>query len=258
MVLESDDVIIHEFAANLDLKGAKVVGGFPSVGLVSTIAGNYIIDMLKLKQVGFMDNRNFPTLSVVHGGEPLSPVRIYAGERPGDARGSKETIVVFVSEFQPNPQLIRPIAESLLKWAKRKGADYIISPEGLVLEGEAAEDDKVEVYGVGSSERINKLLRDRQIPAFKEGIITGVSGILLTIGRRENFDVLSILSEAHPNYPDARSAAKVIEVIAKLLGMKINIEPLLREAEGFEVQIRTLQKQAGVKGKEGPGSSMYG
>ena len=72
------EVTIHEFE-DFDYQGAKVIDGFPSVGLVSTIAANYLIDMLKLKQVGIVDARHFPTLSVVHNGEPLNPVRIYAG-----------------------------------------------------------------------------------------------------------------------------------------------------------------------------------
>lgn len=250
---------IFEFDANVDVSGAKLVDGFPSVGLVSTIAANYLIDSLKLKQIGVMDNVNFPTLSVVHNGEPLSPVRLYGGEIAvaGD-KTRREKIVVFVSEFQPAAALVRPIAEAILQWAKAKKCSYVISPEGLVLEGEAAEDDRVEVYGIGSTPRTNTVLREKGIPPFKEGIITGVSGVLLNVGKREQFDVVSILAEAHPNYPDARSAAVVIEVIARLLGLHINVEPLLREAEGFEQQIKKLQQKAASKERAPASPQMYG
>lgn len=253
-------VTVHEFDAKLDLAGAKVVDGFPSVGLVSTIAANYLIDTLKLKQIGVMDHPAFPTLSVVHNGETLSPVRIYGGEKQTEGRAGKERIVVFVSEFQPAPALVRPISEAMVNWARAKKCDYVISPEGLVLEGEATEDEKVEVYGIGSSARTNALLKERGIPAFKEGIITGVSGVLLNMGKRDQFDVVSILAEAHPNYPDARSAAVVIAVIAKLLNLQINVAPLIREAEGFEQQIKALQKQAVSKQRrqETSPQAMYG
>lgn len=255
-----DTVRIHEFSHGLDLSGAKIIDGFPSVGLVSTIAANYLIDMLRLKQIGLIDGDQFPTLSVVHNGEPLAPARIYGGERPTQEPGSKEKIVVFVSEFQPSPSLVRPISEAMLKWARAKGADYLISPEGLVLEGPAAEDDKVEVYALGSTERMQQLVRTHQLAPFTRGIITGVSGLLLTLGRREGFDVLSILAEAHANYPDARSAAVVIEIVAKLLGMRIDVGPLYREAEGFEKQIKQLQAQAQAKQARTQGTqpSMYG
>lgn len=255
-----DSVRIHEFSHGLDLTGAKIIDGFPSVGLVSTIAANYLIDMLRLKQIGLIDGDQFPTLSVVHNGEPLAPARLYGGERPSQDRAAKEKIVVFVSEFQPSPNLIRPISESMLKWARAKGADYMISPEGLVLEGPASQDEKVEVYALGSTERMQQLIKSHELATFTRGIITGVSGLLLTLGRREGFDVLSILAEAHANYPDARSAAVVIEIIGRLLGMRIDVGPLYREAEGFEKQIKQLQAQAQAKQQRTQASqpSMYG
>lgn len=257
--LDASKVKIYEFDPHLDVTGAKIVDGFPSVGLVSTIAANYLIDSLKLKQIGVMDHSSFPTLSVVHNAEPLSPVRLYGGEIPAAEKGKKEKIVVFVSEFQPAAALVRPIAEAILEWAKAKKCSYLISPEGLVLEGEAAEDDKVEVYGIGSSAKATALLKEKNVPPFKEGIITGVSGVLLNVGKIEKYDVVSILAEAHPNYPDARSAAVVIEVIARLLGLQMNVAPLIREAEGFEQQIKQLQKKAATKERKGETQpAMYG
>ncbi len=80
--------------------------------MVSTIAANYLIDALNLNQIGCMQSSHFPALSVVHTGEPLSPVRIYAGDR---VTGDK--IVVFVSEFKPKPHLINSISDAIMKWA---------------------------------------------------------------------------------------------------------------------------------------------
>lgn len=255
------DVKIHEFGDH-DLKGAKVVDGFPSVGLVSTIAANYLIDMLKLEQIGIVDSRHFPTLSVVHAGEPLNPVRIYGGEH-ADKEGNPEKIVVFISEFQPAPFLVRPIAEAILDWTSEKGVDIVISPEGLVLEEDDGgyDDGDVEVYAIGSTAETRALIEERDVTPFTHGIITGVSGVLLNIGKRERLPVVSILAEAHANYPDARSAATVIETIGKLLNIEINVEPLYKEAEGFEKQIRSLQKQAHIADRKtggGHSPSMYG
>ena len=78
MVMQVDEVEVIDFE-NIDLKNATVIAGFHSIGLVSTIVANYLIDALGLKQTGALDSPHFPTLSVVHTGEPLSPVRIYAG-----------------------------------------------------------------------------------------------------------------------------------------------------------------------------------
>jgi uncharacterized protein len=258
-LLVDPKVQVHHYR-KMDLKGAKVIDGFPSVGLVSTIVANYLIDMLKLEQIGIMDAKNFPTLSVVHNGEPLNPVRIYAGDHKDD-KGDTQRIVVFISEFQLAPHLVRPVTEALVDWARENEVSLIMSPEGILLEeGEEMGEDEVEVYAIGSTKEVQDQIKRKKIPLFTQGIITGVTGMLLNIGKREQMPVVSILAEAHGSYPDARSAATVIEVIGKLLGTKINVKPLYKEAEGFEKQIRQLRRQmdAFERGSGAPSPSMYG
>src|SRR5439155_1574209 len=65
----------------MDLRGATVIDGFPSVGLVSSIVANYLINALNLVQIGIMDSVYFPTVALVSDGQPMNPVRIYAGPK---------------------------------------------------------------------------------------------------------------------------------------------------------------------------------
>ena len=251
-----DEVEIVEFE-DIDLKGATVISGFPSIGLVSTIVANYLIDALNLKQIGALDSPHFPTLSVVHTGEPLSPVRIYSG---GLENGDK--IAVFVSEFKPKPNLINSLSDTIMKWVKEKACAVLISPEGMVVEGKASEEESAaEAYAIGSTERARIMLGEKHISEFKNGIIAGVSGVLLNKGKHEGFDVIAILAEAHPNYPDARAAASALNVIATILGVEINVVPLYDEAGRIEKQLQKFHKQAKpmVSGTgQVPQPSMYG
>ena len=234
-----DDVEIIDFE-DVDLQNATVIAGFPSIGLVSTIVANYMIDALGLKQIGALNSPHFPTLSVVHTGEPLSPVRIYGGTLE-----SGDKIAVFVSEFKPKPNLINALSNAILNWVQKKKCNLLISPEGMVVEGKSSEGDNVvDAYAIGSTENARQTLQSKNIPQFKNGIIAGVSGVLLNKGKQTNFDVISILSEAHPNYPDARAAASAINVIATVVGVKINVGPLYDEAERIEKQLQRFHKQA--------------
>ena len=164
------------------------------------------------------------------------------------------------SEFRPKPNLITPLANVIMDWAIEKGCRLIISPEGMVVEGETEEGSIASAYAIASTLKAKEILISANIPQFKNGIIAGVSGVLLNKGKRENFDVISILAEAHPNYPDARAAAAAIEVITKLLEIEIDVAPLYKEAERIEKQLQILQKQA--KPVVSPSSqtepSMYG
>jgi len=255
MVMHLEEVEICDFE-HIDLKGATVIAGFPSIGLVSTIAANYLIDALNLKQIGCVTSPQFPALSVVHTGEPLSPVRIYAGDQ-----GYNKKIVVFVSEFKPKPNLINSISETIMKWANEKDCKLLISPEGMVVEGKSVEGGaEVEAYAIGSTENARSMLLEKKIAQFKNGIIAGVSGVLLNIGKQQNFNVISILAEAHPNYPDAKAAAAAINVMALLMGIEINVTPLYEESERIEKQLQKFHKQAKpmVSAAQAPQPSMYG
>ncbi len=251
-----DDVEVIDFE-DVDLSNAIVIAGFPSVGLVSTIVANYLIDALDLKQIGSVKSSQFPALSVVHTREPLSPVRIYAGLLKN---GKK--IVIFVSEFKPKPHLIYALSNTVLKWVREKECNLLISPEGMVVEGEEDEfsDEKniAEVFAIGSTENARIMLKEKDIPQFKNGIIAGVSGVLLNKGKQTGFDVIAILAESHPEIPDAGAAASALNVIATIIGVEINVGPLYDEAERIEKQLQKTHKQAKpmVPG-QGPQPIMY-
>lgn len=255
----------------MNLKGAAVIDGFPSVGLVSTIVGNYIINVLNLKQIGVVDSPLFPSLSIVRDSEPLSPVRIYAGTRECGENEKPEQcqkIVVFISEFVPPPQLVRPIASSMLSWFEENKCDIIISPEGLAMDipllpsGRGEEKEDIPVFGVGSTKRVKSLLASHNVKPFANGAITGVSASLLTEGKRREIDVACLLTEASELYPDARAAGNVLKIIDEaLLHTGIDTTPLFREAEAIENQIKKMQRQAEPvvdKSKSSVPPAMYG
>ena len=286
-----EDIKIFELLKT-DLRGAYVVDGFPSVGLVSTITANYLITALGLEQIGILDSIYFPTVSVVRGAEPLNPVRIYAGDlKPADDKG-KHRMVVFISEFQPPANLIKMIASTMLDWMMEQGTGMLISPEGLVIdrgentEGGGVDPDSEEegeekangaeckvneiddgshrlqsAYGIASTKKAKQMLEELGIPLFEEGVISGVAGVLLNEGKRRSWDVVSILAEAKPNFPDARAAAQVIETLTKIIpALSIDVEPLYSEAELIEEKIKSMHKQAGpgTKKSSHPLPQMYG
>lgn len=257
----SQEIQIYEIK-RMDLKGSTIINGFPGVGLVSSIVANYLVNSLNLEQIGLMDSNLFPTVSLIRNSEPHHPVRIYAGTSPGKP---SDNLVVFISEFQPPQSIVKPIAETLIDWAQDQWCSLIMCPEGLVIEKEEgaapdAEEKAVRVYGVGSTLRARELIIEPNVLPFSEGVITGVAGILLNEGKRRNFDVISLLAEAQQDYPDARAAAKIIEIIDRLmLHTRLDAKPLYREAERIEAQIRAVQSKATIEPKaSSPTSSMYG
>lgn len=242
----SDDLPVSLYLTrDVDLEGATIIDGFPSVGLVSTITANFLVDALDLEHVGSLDSPRFPTVSIVREGVPLFPVRLYAGE----------DLCVFLSEFQSSPEMVRPLAQTVTRFALDREAARIVSPEGLVRDDDGddvpQEGEKASVYGLGSTERARTDLAEAGIEPFEDGIVTGVSGVLLNLGKKHGFEAISLLAEANPNYPDARAAGQVIEAVAELLpDLTIDVGPLYSQAENIEETLRRMQKQAQASGSD--------
>ena len=237
----------------LDMENAILIDGFPSVGLVSTIVANYIVDSLKLEQIGVVDSIHFPTVSVIRNGEPLNPVRIYAGST------ENMKIVVFICEFQLEPIIIKALGSTMLDWAEKRKISLIITPEGLISTSENPEDEReVSVSAIGSTAESSKLIPDN-IEKFEDGVITGVTGVLLNEGKKRDMNVLALLADAYENIPDARAAARIIEVINEILNLKkLNPKPLYNEAEYIEKQITDIRKKASTIKPEKIKNYMYG
>lgn len=243
----TEKILVHKFK-EMHLKGATIINGFPTGGLVSTIAANYLIGALKLDQIGAIDSEAFPPVSMIYANKPKFPARIYAGE--------ESKIVVFLSEFTPFPSLARPIAGTMFAWAKEHKCSRIIAPEVITIAEEDAKD--LEVYGVGSTDNTREVMKKLGIKRFMRGMITGVSGVLLNEGRRIGFDVYSLVAAVKPDVSDARAAAKVTEVIGKLTpAIKIDVEPLYEEAEKIEKFIKRLREQARTATEPATPTEMY-
>jgi len=89
------------------------------------------------------------------------------------------------------------------------------------------------------------VLKKYNIKQTQEGMIAGVTGVLLYSGALMNRDVICLLSEAHVSYPDSRAAGNLLEKLDIILpGIKIDPAPLYEAAEGIEKDIRQFMKQS--------------
>lgn len=239
-----EDVSIVELKKE-DLEGATVIDGFPGVGLVGSITANYLINTLKLEQIGIMRSRHFPPLTVVHRGVPMSPVRIYAGQQvcKGDIC---DQIVVFVSEFSPQEKLIRPMASTMLDWVKKQKCARIISVEGFRSAEETEKEKEPDVYAIASTDSSRELITENKdtVP-FEYGTVSGISGVLLNEGSRDGIDVISLLTASREGMPDAGAGARVVKAIDNMiLQIDLDPEPLKKEARELEKYVQSMRAQA--------------
>jgi uncharacterized protein len=235
-----EEIEIIEYK-NVDLTNAILIEAFPTVGLVSSIAGHFIVEQLKLEEIGTINSRYFMPAAVIHNGVPSPPVRIYASKKICGSTGDCDQIAVIISEFMPPVDIIKPVADIILSWAQKKKCSHIVTLEGT----HSLNPKKPKTYGVATTQKMKDILTKYTIEETKEGMITGITGVLLFEGARLKQDVLCLLAEAHSSYPDSRAAALLVETLDKMLPeIQINTQPLYKEAEDIEQKIRAFIKQA--------------
>tara|TARA_B100000953_G_C18008200_1_gene417203 strand:+ start:790 stop:1548 length:759 start_codon:yes stop_codon:yes gene_type:complete len=225
-----------------NLKGSTLIDGFPGVGLVGNIVANFLINNLKLEQIGVIDSDKFPPISVVKEGEPHHPMRLYAGEQICND-GKCNQIVICVSEFVPPASVTKELVRCILDWAESRGCNSVISAEGFAKANTESNDDNL-VYGITSTEGSRKWIKDAEVKSFEFGTIGGVTGVMLNEGCLRNLNVLGLLAEVDKDIPDARAASKIIEAIDKLLlGIDLDPKPLLEEAASLEKELQKVSEQ---------------
>ncbi|OGS43307.1 MAG: hypothetical protein A3K76_02805 [Euryarchaeota archaeon RBG_13_57_23] len=215
--------------------GAKVISGtlvtaFPSVGMVGSIAGSFVAESLKMERTAYVLSDDVPPAALVQDGIPSYPLRIL---------GHKDMFIM-TSEFQIPLTLSTSLAKTLLEWAAKNGFKQIVCLEGLMVNQEGAEADKeIRVFGVGSTSAARDTLTKAGIEQFKVGMITGVSGALLSEAERTGRDAVCLLVEANAMYPDARGAAKLVESLTKLVpSLQLDLKELYKEAEMIEENVK--------------------
>ena len=225
----------------VDLSNSILIEAFPTVGLVSSIAGHFIVEQLKLEEIGMISSRYFMPAAIIHNGIPSPPVRIYAGKKICGATGSCDQIAIIISEFMPPVNIIKPVADEILSWAQKKKCSYIVNFEGT----HGLDPKKPKTFGVATTQKMKDILKKYNIDETQEGMITGITGVLLFEGVRLKRDIICLLAEAHASYPDSRAAALLVETLDRMLPeIKLDTQPLYKEAEEIEQKIRAFIKQA--------------
>lgn len=231
-----NDMILHSYK-DKELKNTIAIVGFPSIGLVSSIATNFLARELKLDLMAGFSSPDFPPYALIQNGLPLPPIRIYAGDRNCDEETGLncDSLVVITSEFMPKMEQHYPIAISILEWLAQNNIKTIITLDGIP---QFAPDEHV-LLGAGSTPTAREIMKQYEIEEFEDGMIRGTSGIMLFEGMNRGLDVITLLGSARADMPDPRGAAKLMEPLGKMLPeLKVDTEPLYAEAEELDKRIK--------------------
>jgi len=236
---------------NLDASGALLVTCFPSVGFVSSIVAHYLVDKLELELVGGIRHQDLAAVCLVQDGKPLPPIRFYSGE-PICNMESCDKVVLIASEIHIPEKLSLHLTTEIINWIKDRGVSSTIMIDSFshgIEKGHSIFDDQEgmdSILGIGSTDEAHLILDQIKVPLLKQGVVSGMTGVMMGECRRRSIDAMAILAESNGDVgqgviPDARAAARIIGSMDVLLpAVQLDAEPLLEEAKRIEGQIREM------------------
>ena len=208
-----------------DVKDAVVLEGSPELGLIGNILGWLLVEELKMKQIGYIDSKEFPPLAVLYKGIAIHPFRIY----------SSEGIVLFLSDFIIPPTVSYDMSNAIVDWMEKNNSKELITFNSMVVMEKSDS-----VAAAANSEDALKRLGDLELPILPFGNVNGLSGSLLTRTATKDIPASCLFAEVLNQYPDPRAAASLVNVLNRMLNIKVNAEPLLKEAEEIEERLKEL------------------
>jgi len=180
--------------------------------------------------IGYVESPFLPPMSIVLEGKPNPPLRFYG----------KDNVIVAIADIYIPPTLVNEIAKELASYLSEMKAEKVISIGGI---GIGFFKERMEVWGVGARDDLNKELEEAGAKILQYGSIMGMSGKLLWEAGKRGLNAYVLLGETFGDRPDPRAAANVIEVLKKLTPIDVSTEPLIKEAEMIEEQLRKMHEQ---------------
>lgn len=238
----------------IDASRSLVVVGMPTLGLVGAIAAQHLVRTLAMRPAGRVVARDLPPVVRVRDGRSYPILELFVADAECKRGVACSRLLVLGAEVLPEDDLARTFAADLLAWAKAQHVPLVLVPDGM----EHDETPEVRVVGVGNAPAARAFLDAVEVAPLAEGMLGGISAAFLDEGERVGVPVVALLGETNPEVPDARAAAAVLQVLARVLpGLPIDTAPLLADAEAIEKALREVMERAQRRPDEG-GAAMFG
>ena len=243
-----DNEYVNMIVEEVSSENPTVLEGFPGIGLVGNIVATHLVSELKMKQIGTIESRLFPPISVLFDGIAYAPVRIY--------ENSKTNFIVIISDILIHPMVAFDVGKAIVKWTTDIGAKMNIPIAGI----STMREQRV-VFGSATSQAFLDLVKDK-VETLTAGSISGIAGSIMNECGIVKMPAICLLGETQGPTPDPRASARVIEVLNGLLSLNVNTQKLVEEAERIETELHKLAEQVqGVEQAEPTGPRrdlMYG
>lgn len=207
-------------------KAATLIEGFPGFGLIGTITTEFLIDQLKAEQIGTITITEMPAMAAIHEQKVVHPIGLFHDPKSN---------LLILHIIMPLTGIEWKLAELITKLVQDLSIKEIISVEGVASRVPST---NPRVFYYANTDAARKRFEKQSVERLREGIILGLTGALILTDLPIPYSGLFV--ETHSALPDSKAAARAITLLNDLFALKIDPNPLLKQAEQFEQKLRGI------------------
>ncbi len=220
------DAQVYE-VKKIQLRNPIIFAGFVGAGLAGSLAVGYMIDKLKMQEIGFMRSKYLPPSTVFIQGTLRHPFRFYANE--------EGTICAIICEITLMMEGLYAISSEILEWAEEKGSNEIV-----ILDGVASKETHDNKAFCAAEEDLCRVMADKDISMIPQGFITGIPGGILNECLVRKIRGVTLLVKANPKMPDPLAAATLVEAVNRAYDTNIDTSDLRNQKEQLGQDFKEL------------------
>ena len=222
-----------------ELKEPPLICGLPGSGYVGKLAVDHLITELKAEKLADVYSSSFPPHVVIKKGGDAELVKneIYYAKGDGD-RGD---LLLYTGDSQPTtPEGEYTVGDKVLETAQAFGTRKVFTLAAYITGGFV---ENPKVFGTSTHPDLNKEFEKHSISAMKEGVISGMNGIMIGLARIRDMKGISLLGETSGYIIDAKASKVVLEALGNLLGIRIDLTALADKAKETEAIMKAAEER---------------
>lgn len=241
------------------LKNPILIEGLPGIGNVGRVAAGYMVSELKMKKFADLYSPHFLPLVILQEDAIAQPLKC---EFYYHKTKTRDLIILTGDTQSISPEGHYEFSQAVLDFAENLGVKELITLGGFA-EGKEVGDPRV--IGAVNDKKLLKKYSKYKIDFGQEhqiGTIVGASGLLLGLGKIRGIDGICLMGETLglPLMMDPKAADKVLQILSKILGIKIDLTKLEKTITEMESRIKKTEKihkkMLHEMGKQGKGEDV--
>ena len=249
------------FVKKKKFKNAVLFTGLPGIGLVGKICVDYLLKQFKAEKIADIYSDYFPpSVQTTNGVVDLIKDEIFHYSFKGkDFLFLSGPVQPILDPKNPSMEEHYEFARTIIKELKNVGLTEICTLAGINI-GEKRMHIEPKVIVAATDKK--KLEEWKKVGAVNDkpvGMISGVAGLLLGIGKQEGVSGACLMGETNVRmiYGDPGAAKKVTELLIKKYGFKVEMKTMEKESKEIEKAFSQLTKQFEEQEDQQPAGLTY-